>query len=247
MTRSRGQSGEASIAATVGIAVLGVVVLAGTVLGWMNFNDGVESATAGVKPLPTETASTPVEPPVAVFFGDSYFNGSEFTTKDQSYGTLAGQRAGYQPVIAGAGGTGFVGDLSPDKVGNYPAQIASDGLPDVNDPALVVIEGGLNDVGQDPKAVQASAEKVLDKAGKAYPTATVVLVGPVDPNGDYADTAPITAALHRAGDAAGVTFIDPSKWLAGVSGAIGGDGVHPTPKGSKVLAAKLVPLLPQAG
>ena len=108
---------------------------------------------------------------------------------------LAGTELGYRTTVRGAGGTGFVAANPEYDLPPYLGQIR-DGALDVRGPELVVIAGGSNDVGLPVAEVKKNARKILDIARHKYPRALLVLVGPLDPYGGYADSIPIRDALH---------------------------------------------------
>lgn len=190
---------------------------------------------------PTAAPEPTREPPVALLFGDSYFNGAAGVTESQTFGSLAAERLGYQPVVRGAAGTGFVTEF--DRTGDYLTQIRGGELDGVaSDVELVLVEGGLNDQQADPAQVQAAAERVLAIMERRFDRAKVVLVGPVDPDGELSSTADVTAALADAADASDVTFIDPATWLRGHLATVE-DGLHPNAQGHRVLAIRLAAAL----
>ena len=152
---------------------------------------------------PSRSASAERAHPRALFFGDSYFVGggcSPDAKQDMAY--LAGTGLGYRTTVRGAGGTGFVAANPEYDIPPYLAQI-HDGALDVRNPELVVIAGGSNDVGQPVDQVKKNARKILRIARKKYPRALLVLVGPIDPYGGYADSIPIRDALRGGREGAG--------------------------------------------
>jgi acyl-CoA thioesterase-1 len=166
--------------------------------------------------------------PRALFFGDSYFVGggcSPDPKRDMAY--LAGTALGYRTTVRGAGGTGFVAANPDYDLPPYLAQI-HDGALDVRDPELVVIAGGSNDVGFPVTQIKKNAAKILHIAGKKYPHALVVLVGPMDPYGGYDDSIPIRNGLRSVAQKAGVPFVDDLTWLGEHPEWLCDDYVHPT-------------------
>ena len=140
---------------------------------------------------------------------------------------LAGTGLGDRTTVRGAGGTGFVAANPEYDIPRYLAQI-HDGALDVRNPELVVIAGGSNDVGQPVDQVKKNARKILRIARKKYPHALLVLVGPMDPYGGYADSIPIRDALRAVAKGLDVPFIDDMTWLAGHPEWLCDDYVHPT-------------------
>lgn len=184
--------------------------------------------------------------PRALFFGDSYFIGGGYTDEGNSMARLASNRLGWASEINGGGGTGFVQTNWEYDLGNYLDQIAQ-GAFDVGARRWVVIEGGNNDRSQSMDAVNRNARKVLRKAQRRFPNATVVLVGPLDTDGDWSDTTPVVKTLRKAAARRGVPFVNAKRWLAGHYDQIGSDYVHPTPKGHRILGRKLAEALRHLG
>ena len=152
---------------------------------------------------PSPSASAERAHPRALFFGDSYFVGGGCSPDaKQNMAYLAGTELGYRTTVRGAGGTGFVAANPEYDIPPYLAQI-HDGALDVRNPELVVIAGGSNDVGQPVDQVKKNAQKILRIARKKYPRALLVLVGPMDPYGGYADSIPIRDALRAVAKEAG--------------------------------------------
>jgi acyl-CoA thioesterase-1 len=177
---------------------------------------------------PSQVPTADKVQPRAVFFGDSYFVGggcSPDRTRDMAY--LAGTSLGYRTTVRGAGGTGFVAANPEYDLPPYLAQIR-DGALDVKNPRLVVVAGGSNDVGFPVSMIQRNATKILHIARKRYPRATLVLVGPMDPNGGYDDSIPIRDGLRAVAKKVGVPFVDDMKWLQEHPDWLCDDYVHPT-------------------
>ena len=182
--------------------------------------------TQAMPPRPSATAER--AHPRALFFGDSYFVGGGCSPDaKQNMAYLAGTELGYRTTVRGAGGTGFVAANPEYDIPPYLAQI-HEGALDVRNPELVVIAGGSNDVGQPVDRVKKNARKILRIARKKYPHALLVLVGPMDPYGGYADSIPIRDALRAVAKGLAVPFIDDMTWLAGHPEWLCDDYVHPT-------------------
>lgn len=176
-------------------------------------------------------------------WGDSYFNGGHNgVSVDQTFASIAAQDLGYTPVVRGHGGTGFVQPWAPSNTPDYAGQIKAGGLRGVSDPALVVVEGGINDELSPPAEITAHAVTVLREFKARYPKATVLVMGPVD----YlaTDAAPFRqtdAAVKAAASRAGLPFIDAASWVTPATRAqtIGADNGHPSMAGNQRLARLL--------
>ena len=198
-------------------------------------------------PPSTAFASAERGHPRALFFGDSYFVGggcSPDAKQDMAY--LAGTELGYRTTVRGAGGTGFVAANPEYDLPPYLGQIR-DGELDVRGPELVVIAGGSNDVGLPVAQVKKNARKILAIAQHKYPRALLVLVGPLDPYGGYADSIPIRNALHAVAKQVDVPFIDDMTWLAGHPEWLCDDYVHPTYAAQGPLGERLAKALSKRG
>jgi lysophospholipase L1-like esterase len=185
--------------------------------------------------------------PRALFFGDSYFVGggcSPDAKQDMAF--LAGTELGYRTTVRGAGGTGFVAANPEYDLPAYLGQIR-DGALDLRDPQLVVIAGGSNDVGLPVAQVTKNARKILRIARHKYPRALLVLVGPLDPYGDYDDSMPIRDALRGVAKTLHVPFVDDMTWLAGHPEWLCDDYVHPTYAAHGPLGKRLAKALRKRG
>jgi lysophospholipase L1-like esterase len=185
--------------------------------------------------------------PRALFFGDSYFVGggcSPDATQDMAY--LAGTALGYRPTVRGAGGTGFVAANPDYGLPPYLAQI-HDGALDLKNPALVVIEGGSNDLGFPSAQIKKNAGKVLHIARTTYPRALLILVGPMDPYGSYDDTIPVRDALKTVAHQRHVPFVDDLTWLQDRPGQLCDDYDHPTYAAGVTLGQRLEEALHKLG
>ena len=221
---------------------------------------GITYVTSPVTPPPTPTPTPAPTPSVtasaaparatgavrALFFGDSYFIGGGYTTVENSMARLAGNRLGWRSVIHGGGGTGFVQANPEYDLPNFLGQI-DNGAFDVGRRSWVVIEGGNDDRFLDQTLVSKNARKVLRIAHRRFPRAQVVLVGPLDTDGDYSDTTPVTKTLRKAARKRGVPFVDARKWLKGHFDLIGPDYTHPYPEGHRICAKKLTRALRRLG
>jgi hypothetical protein len=185
--------------------------------------------------------------PRALFFGDSYFVGggcSPDAKQDMAF--LAGTELGYRTTVRGAGGTGFVAANPEYDLPAYLGQIRGGAL-DLRSPELVVIAGGSNDVGLPVAQVTKNARKILRIARHKYPRALLVLVGPLDPYGDYDDSMPIRDALRGVAKTLHVPFVDDMTWLAGHPEWLCDDYVHPTYAAHGPLGKRLAKALRKRG
>ncbi|MGK5553008.1 SGNH/GDSL hydrolase family protein [Actinomadura kijaniata] len=196
-------------------------------------------ATAAAKPRPGA--------PVVMFLGDSYTVGERGSLPENTYAAATARLLGWQVIIGGRGGTGFVATggrgqpfplLFESQLGWRPA------------PDLLIVSGGHNDWKYPPPQVAAGARELLQRARQRWPGTRLVLIGPIW--GSDRPPAPALAnrdALRAVAGELGVPFIDPiaSRWITGSRATGTGnapefirpDGVHPTVAGHRHLAARL--------
>jgi lysophospholipase L1-like esterase len=179
----------------------------------------------------------------SLFFGDSYIVGGGYTGPDNSMGAVAARRLGWTYQIRGGGGTGFVSGNADYGIPHFLGQIR-DGALDVGPVDWLVIEGGGNDVDDDPGLVTRRAIRTLKAAAERHPDARLVLVGTMDPTVDsFTDTDAVIGALEAAARRVGVPYINAQRWLEGRPALIGPDYDHPTPAGHRVCGRKLAKAL----
>jgi len=224
------------------------------ILGACSSGCGGTAHGRAVLPAPAATA-TPVRAPIVMFLGDSYTTGGTETLPERAYAAGTARDLGWQVIIGGLGGTGFVapgGTHEPFDV-LFERQLAWRPMPD-----MVIVAGGHNDRQYAPSRVAAAAEALFAKIRQLWPGTRLLLIGPMWGNG-----APDPAVLEIR-DALGVVartlkipFIDPlgGKWITGDRASHAGnagqyiqrDGVHPNIDGHKYLAVRLVAELRRLG
>lgn len=193
-------------------------------------------------------------PPVVMFVGDSFTVGSGPVPRWHTYAAEAARLLGWQPVIAGAGGTGFVSD---GRVGrtfqeSFEAELAWRPAPDV-----LVISGGHNDGRWPAERVGEAADRLLDTARATWPKTQIVMVGPIwlDPT-PPAKAYRVRDALARVASSQAVPFLDALRrpWSSGGGKAevkaVLPDGVHPTRAGHALMGrwlARSLTRLPHQG
>lgn len=196
----------------------------------------------------------PAPKPYAVFFGDSYFNGADGVGPLQTYAYLTGAALGYDTVIAGHGGTGYLA-REPVKNGAppYPDQLRQSyyfsGFPRAA-VRLVVLEGGINDPGRSLQAEQSAAAVVIRQLHDDFPAARMVVIGPAAPTGVVTPALRVNiAGIRAAAEAAHLPFVDESRWItqSNRSSVIDSHGVHPSVAGHRYLATRLKGALRRLG
>ncbi|HZB30563.1 MAG TPA: SGNH/GDSL hydrolase family protein [Streptosporangiaceae bacterium] len=205
-------------------------------------------------PAPAETA-TPIRAPIVMFLGDSYTTGGLKIPPESAYAAATARELGWQVIIGGLGGTGFVaaGATHEPFAVLFERQLAWRPSPD-----MVIVSGGHNDRTYAPATVAAAAEGLLAKIRQLWPDSRLVLIGPMWGSGaPDASVLEIRDALKVAARAVKVPFIDPlgGKWITGDRGGQAGnaeryimrDGVHPNDDGHRYLASRLVAELRRLG
>ncbi|MFC5822640.1 SGNH/GDSL hydrolase family protein [Nonomuraea insulae] len=183
----------------------------------------------------TVAAKVPAPARVMMFVGDSFTVGSGPVPTWRTYASETARMLGWQPIIAGAGGTGFCNQGRAGRTfqRSFEEELAWRPAPD-----LLVISGGHNDRRWSPDHVRRAAASLLAEVRTRWPRTKTVMVGPIwledPPRRAYA----VRDALREAARAAGVRFLDPMlrRWPAE---AILPDGVHPTLIGHESIAAWL--------
>jgi lysophospholipase L1-like esterase len=190
-----------------------------------------------------------------MFLGDSYTTGGRETVPEQSYAADTARDLGWQVIIGGLGGTGFVAPGATHEPFEvlFDEQLAWRPAPD-----MVIVAGGHNDRSYAPSRVAAAATTLLTKIRRLWPSARLLLIGPMWGSGAPDPSAlEIRDALAAAARGLEVPFVDPlaGKWITGdrvthtgnAGHYIQRDGVHPNVAGHQYLATRLVADLRRLG
>lgn len=230
------------------VAALAVIVSVVAVLTLIQSQQ--PSSAAGRSPAFTPPPVT-LDTPIALMWGDSYFNGSYPVSVSGTYAYRTANRLGYKPLIRGHGGTGFLGERTIEPVApNYLAQIDEGGMTLQKAPAFVVIQGGLLDQSFEPAEIEAAAEAVIRKAQELYPGVPVFLLGPPNP---YQPESPgvrkVESAITSAAAATGVPLIPFTDLMSHdeLVSVLAEDGIHPTEDGHAILTDRLSAKLVELG
>jgi lysophospholipase L1-like esterase len=192
-------------------------------------------------------APDPRRAPVVFALGDSYTMGIRGITPERAYVAEAARTLGWQVILGGHAGTGFVGTgltgktfatLFDEQLGWRPA------------PDLMLVSGGHNDVWYPPGLVEQNALALLGEIKRRWPRTHLVLMGPLW-GGDPGPTAlTVRDVLQDAARRLHIPFIDPlrQRWITGkihtrtgnARRYIRSDGTHPNPAGNRYLAQRLV-------
>ncbi|WP_285778101.1 SGNH/GDSL hydrolase family protein [Microtetraspora sp. NBRC 13810] len=172
--------------------------------------------------------------------GDSFTVGSGPVRPWETYAAEAARRLGWQLVVAGAAGTGFVnrGRVGRDFRESYAEELSWRPAPD-----MLIISGGHNDRRVAPARVHAAARRLLADVRETWPATRIIVVGPLWVADPPAWAFDVKDAVATAAAGAGATFLDPlaRRHVAGDPAvALLPDGVHPTFTGHVRLARWLV-------
>lgn len=178
------------------------------------------------------------EPPVLMVVGDSFTVGSGPVPTWQSYAAEAARQLRWQPVIAGAGGTGFV---NPGRVGRNFQQSFEDELAWRPAPDVLIISGGHNDRRWSSLRVRQAAARLVWTARGYWPHTRIILIGPIWLGSPPSRAYSVRDALFEVAQREQVAFLDPMKQRWG--NVMLPDGVHPTRNGHLRIARWLVTAL----
>jgi lysophospholipase L1-like esterase len=204
---------------------------------------------------PTPQASAKATPtPVVMVLGDSYTAGIGAMPPEKSYAAEAARQLGWQIIIGGYRGTGFV---APCHIGKTFTTLYDEELAWRPAPDLVVVSGGHNDSSKTPALVGTAAQRLLTKIKQRWPGTSVVLLGPMWGGDPPPAALSIRDTVRSAAASVQVPFIDPlqEKWITGnVKRGTGNapqyirhDGVHPNDAGSRYLGMRFVSALQRLG
>ena len=151
--------------------------------------------------------SRPVRPSVVMFLGDSYTTGRLGQIPELTYAGDTARTLGWQVVIGGYRGTGFVarGSVHKTFLDLFHEQLAWRPRPD-----LVIVSGGHNDRFHSPQAVAESATELLITIRRTWGGTRLLLIGPMW--GDGEPTRAVEDVRDVLAGVAGqqhVPFVDP--------------------------------------
>lgn len=192
----------------------------------------------------TRSGSWPRVPTVVVV-GASFTAGVGPGQLDGSWATLLARRLGWDAVVYGDPGAGYVRP-GIHRRGPIAREISEVGLRNL-DPALVIVQAGHNDMGVPPALEQQRVRQVIAQIRSAVPEAGIALitvfVGRLHRPAAYQTDRTIVAAAKAADPS--VIIMDPlaGKWkYARVR-----DGLHPTAAGSQWIAGEVGQILEGRG
>lgn len=233
----RGRRVESARVNKLLVTLLAAVVLGGTGWAWMNYSERVADSTS--RTSGTEGPTQPRVAPVVVFLGDSFVGGSNMNS-GPTWPLIAAANHGWQARTAATGGTGYlVGAATDTDFVSRARDVVDKYTPDV-----VVVAGGINDVGRHSvEAIAAGADQTLRVLQKGLPDTEVVMLSPFATDTVSVDTIDLDGALAAVAEGRDVPYLEVSRVLEGRSDLIGPDTVHPTDAGHTFLAEEIGPRL----
>ncbi|MBO2458894.1 SGNH/GDSL hydrolase family protein [Actinomadura violacea] len=250
MTSRRARRGAATLLLCLGL--LGVPLLAGC--GGTAGPGNREARADAPAPKAAPQKAGPQKGPqnaaqrasVVFFLGDSYTVGDRGVQPETTYASATGRLMGWQVVVEGRAGTGFVKTVGGEAfLQLFESQLGWRPAPD-----LLIVSGGHNDWRVPPPRVAAAARTLLERARQRWPGTHIVLMGPLWGN----DTPPpnelgVRNALRNLATQMAVPFIDPlaERWITGnrlthrgnAPQYIKRDGTHPDEAGHRYVATRL--------
>lgn len=238
----------------IGLAVLALVTCGVVAATFLRADPAPPASTATPKAASSATQTLPAPAPLklepgtkAVFFGDSWTAGyaSEPSTRGFAYRTGDALRLDYE-VDANGSGTGYL-NPGPENNGTYATRLGKRPTdPSVN---LMVLQGGLNDQGQELSRFVDEARRTIELAEAKFPKAQIVIMGPISPTpraGD--DLMTIDAALRGLSEAKSLHYISGhrNRWITDANFAQVIDvekASHPSTAGHVYLADKVADAL----
>lgn len=225
----------------------------------------VLALTAGCSSTPDTTpqsqASAPAAPqpqraPVVMILGDSYTAGTGGMQPERTYAGDLARKLGWQVIIGGHGGTGF---LARGRVGKNFARLFADQFAWRPAPDMMIIAGGHNDATRrNPlNGLSDAVWQLVNGVKERWPGVPVVLVGPMWGGTPTKGALAVRDVMQTAAGQLQVPFIDPlqEQWVTGdVSRGTGNadlyirrDEVHPNETGNTYFADKMVTALSRLG
>ncbi|TYB46891.1 SGNH/GDSL hydrolase family protein [Actinomadura chibensis] len=249
MTSRRARRGAAILALCLGL------VAAASATGCSAFGGQVHRSAAADGPGRAAPAEPRRSPSVVMFLGDSYTVGDRGVGPETTYASATGRLLGWQVIVGGRGGTGFVarGGGPHSFLGHFENQLGWRPAPD-----MLIVSGGHNDWRYPAPQVAAAAHLLLERARQRWPGTHIVLVGPLwgtdaPPPGAVA----VQGALKNLAGQLGIPFVDPigERWITGdrLTGTgnaaqfIKHDRTHPNEAGHRYLATRLAADLKRLG
>ncbi|ROQ17641.1 lysophospholipase L1-like esterase [Curtobacterium sp. PhB171] len=158
--------------------------------------------------------------------GDSYAAGDSLADRTDAWVNVFAAETDATVTVLAEGGTGFTnpGFCGDNAFGSRVDRVAA------TKPDLVIIEGGLNDVGASAEDEQTAVRSML----RGLDAFDIVMVGPVDVPAVTGE-AKVDASLEEAASLAKVRYVSALRWDID----LGTDDKHPSARGHTEFARRL--------
>jgi len=198
----------------------------------------------------------PVKAPVVMVLGDSYTAGIPGVPPEATYAGDIARKLGWQVIIAGHPGTGFV---ARGSIGMNFNQLYNEQLRWRPAPDMVMVVGGHNDatLKKPLLGLNDAALKLLGDIKTRWPGVPLVLVGPMWGGDPTHKALLVRDTLAQAAASQQVPFVDPLRemWITGNRSKHTGnadlyirkDKIHPNAAGNSYLADRLIMSLKPLG
>jgi lysophospholipase L1-like esterase len=179
--------------------------------------------------------------PTLLAVGDSYA---------VSYPYLVADKMGWNLALDAQDRTGFVHGIDNQSPARMPFIGRLDGDVATYHVDYVLIDGGRNDLGEQPATVVAAADEYMKKVHSDWPNAKIIMILPASATPAVADTYPAVAeGLRRTAESVGAYVIDPvaQRWYRDIDAKalMGPDGIHLDSYGNAYYADKVIENLKQ--
>ncbi len=212
--------------------VLGAAVLVvGVVLSERGNTSGGGASPAAA---PVETAS--IEPFTVAYLGDTLTADAGGIKPEDSFAYVLSDRMCWNGMYFGAENAGYTtsGTQRGESIVQQVERVGRER------PKLVIVQSGTGDRGG--ARTTAASASVYAMLRTAVPTATIVVIGPIPPNGTSSRSVAATRDSIRASAAkARIFFIDPIKerWLRDTPSYFTDRGIHLSERGHEKMAELL--------
>jgi acyl-CoA thioesterase I len=184
---------------------------------------------------PTATTSSPAAQRTVVAIGDSIMDGHG-VKPSHAWPEVVADESDWNLTDLASDGSGFI------AIGDDGDTFIDQAVEAVSlDPSLVIIAASSNDLGEDPTEVADATAATLTFLHDQLPDAQIIAFnafwGAETPPAALSD---IDAGMADAASITGADYIDIGQPLAGQDDLMQADGVHPTSRGLKVIAAAIV-------
>jgi lysophospholipase L1-like esterase len=186
-----------------------------------------EAAATGT---PAEAGREAVEEATSVLVvGDAFSAGTD-QNDGPPWPELLADSLGWDVTVDALAETGY---LTTDGGGSFGERL---GLAAVEAADVVVLAGGIEDLGSPAEEIAEAAEEVLVRVQELSPDAALVLVSPFSDGDPGPLTRGAAADLEELAAEQGAGYVDATGFLPDGAGLLGPDGRHPNQEGHAEIA-----------